>query len=86
MKQVFPDFRTPASAREKIDRSNITTSDIVSALVEVDKAITRFEIEAESKYGMYVNRRIDDMISLLEDLKRRVNDTRRAINIADGRV
>lgn len=85
-KLVFPDFRTPAQGREKIDRTNVTTQDVVTSLVEVNKAITRFEEEADSRFGMLANRRIDEMILVLEDLKRRVNDTRRAINVANGRA
>jgi len=82
-KLVFPDLRTPASGRSAVDKTNVTVQDIAGALVKMNEAVTRFEQEADSRFGMLVNRRADEIIVLLEDFKRRVNDTRRAINLLD---
>lgn len=83
MKQAFPDLRNAEPGRAEVDRSNVVIQDLVTALVEIDKAITRFESEADSRFGMLANRRIDALIHVCENLKRRINDTRRMLNSAD---
>ena len=83
-KLIFPDLRTPATGRgEKIDRTNVTVQDVTNGLIKLNEAVTRFEQEADSRFGMLVNRRADELIAILDDFKRRVNDTRRAINLLD---
>lgn len=78
----FPDLRNPDPERgNKIDRSNVVMDDMIKALVEVDKWITRFEVTAESRNGWITNHRLDDLIELCNHMKRRINDIRREINV-----
>ncbi len=66
-----------------VTRENVVIQDLVASLVEIDKAVTRFESEGDSRFGMLVNRRVDEMITHCENIKRRVNDIRRMINLSE---
>lgn len=53
---------------------------VVQSVVEVNKAITRFESEGDSRFGMLVNRRLDELMRACQSIKKKVNETRREIN------
>jgi uncharacterized membrane-anchored protein len=67
MKEAFTEIR------EDFDK-------IVQSVVEVNKAITRFESEGDSRFGMLVNRRLDELMRACQSIKKKVNETRREIN------
>lgn len=67
MKEAFTEIR------EDFDK-------VVQSVVEVNKAITRFESEGDSRFGMLVNRRLDELMRACQSIKKKVNDTRREIN------
>ena len=67
MKEAFTEIR------EDFDK-------VVQSVVEVNKAITRFESEGDSRFGMLVNRRLDELMRACQSIKKKVNETRREIN------
>lgn len=83
MERVFPNLLTKEGSRDKIDSSNATVDDLVSALVEVSKAVSRFEATADSRFGLLAKRRIIDLVATCDDLKRRIDDIRSTINGGD---
>lgn len=83
MEPIMPDLRNEEPGREKIDKTNIVISDIVRALAEYDRAISRFTMTAESKFGLVAVQRGLDLIDAVQHLNRRMQDIRRAINAGE---
>jgi hypothetical protein len=80
MKQVFPNIRNIDPSREVVDTKTVVFDDLTNAFIALNNAVTRFEDEGDSRFGMLVCRRIDDMSKALDLYRRRVNDVRREIN------
>lgn len=79
-KPVFPDIRHVDPRRSEVDAKTIVFDDLTNAFIAVNDATTRFEEEMDSRFGMLLNRRADDLIDALQLYKRRVNDIRKEIN------
>jgi hypothetical protein len=80
-KSVFPDIRHVDPRREVIDAKTIVFDDLTNAFIAVNNATTRFEEEMDSRFGMLLNRRVDELEDALKLYKRRVNDIRKEINM-----
>lgn len=79
LKLEFPDLRNAPGGRRSVDSTNVTMDDLVSAFVELDKSITRFEDEADSRMGLLATRRCNDLVSLATQLRQRIHAIRKGI-------
>jgi hypothetical protein len=82
------DFYQPELDRKTIDRTNVCFNDFVVCLVGVDgkgginEVLRRFIETDESRFGTPVIKRLDELIAVAENMKRRVADKRLKLNQA----
>ena len=75
------DLRHKDPSRGKtIDKTNVDYEDLIDQMIEVSKALDRFDSEGTSRFGGLLISSLDKLTERSELLKRRVADIRRDIN------
>ena len=85
---LMEDFYHADPSRKSIDRETVVFNDFVVCLVGADgkgginEVLRRFIETDESRFGTPVIKRLDELIAVAENMKRRVADKRLKLNQA----
>lgn len=77
----FPNiWHKRTSAKEKVTRENVTFEHFTEQAQLWVGCLKRFEMEADSRFGMVANQQANKLIEIINAMKVRVNDIRYELN------